>query len=70
MKKIFGERLLELRHECGMSQKELAKRLHIHQVTYMRYEKNYLEPSLEMLTDIAVFFGVSADWLLGIENER
>ncbi len=66
--KIFSERLRELRKEKNLTQNEFAKILHIKQQSYLRYELNTSEPSYEMLVQIANFFEVSTDYLLGRED--
>ena len=68
MKIILGTRLKELREEKGFTQKQLADKLNINSVTYLHYEKEQREPPLSLLADIAVFYGVSVDYLLGLEN--
>ena len=68
MKIILGERLKELREESGLTQSEVAKQLGIHSVTYLHYEKDQREPPLALLADMAKFFKVSVDYLLGLTN--
>lgn len=68
MKIILGERLKELREEKGFTQKQLAEKLGINSVTYLHYEKDQREPPLALLADIAKFYGVSVDFLLGITD--
>ena len=68
MKIILGQRLKELREEKGLTQKEIVEKFQIHSVTYLHYEKAQREPPLSLLADFAVFFGVSVDYLLGLEN--
>ena len=65
---ILGQRLKELRAEIKLTQKEVAEYLRISSVTYLRYEKAQREPSLELLAELAVFFGVSTDYLLGLKE--
>jgi len=65
---ILGERLRELRKELGLTQKEIAKKLNIHSVTYLHYEKSEREPPLALLVDMAKIFYVSVDYLLGVED--
>lgn len=62
---IFANRLKEARKEKGLTQKELATILQIRQQSYARYEANTAEPSYDMLVEIADFFELSADYLLG-----
>lgn len=68
MKIILGQRLRELREEKGFTQKELAKELNIHSVTYLHYEKDQREPPLTLLAKIAKFYDVSVDYLLGLTD--
>lgn len=69
MKIILGERLKELREERNLTQRELAKKLGINGVTYLHYEKDQREPPLSLLADMAKFFDVSVDYLLGLNND-
>lgn len=69
MKIILGERLKELREERGLTQKELSEILHLHSVTYLHYEKAQREPPLAVLADMAKFFEVSTDYLLGLTDD-
>ena len=66
--KIFAERLKELRKEKNLTQTDLADVLKIKQQSYARYEADTSEPSYEMLVEIAKFFDVSTDYLLGIKE--
>lgn len=68
MKIILGERLKELREEMGLTQKELAKKLNLNSVTYLHYEKSQREPPLIILAQMAQFFDVSVDYLLGLAD--
>ena len=64
----LGENIREARKAAGVTQKELAEKLSINAVTYLHYEKGQRQPSLELIADIAVFYGVSVDYLLGIKD--
>ena len=68
MKIFLGNRLKELREEKGLTQKQLAEQLGLNSVTYLRYEKSQREPSLSILADIANYFNVSVDYLLGLKD--
>lgn len=68
MQILLGQRLKALREECGMTQAQLAEKLGLNSVTYLRYEKSQREPSLSLLADIAAFFDVSVDYLLGLSD--
>ena len=68
MKINLGQRLKELREEKNYTQKQLAEVLGINSVTYLHYEKEQREPPLALLADIAKFYGVSVDYLLGLSD--
>lgn len=61
----FGEILGELRKDNGLSQKELGNILHVTPGTISNYENNVNLPSTEKLVDLANYFHVSTDYLLG-----
>ncbi len=68
MKIFLGKNLKELRIERGLTQKQVADALEINSVTYLHYEKDQREPPLTLLADMAVFFDVSVDFLLGLTS--
>ncbi len=68
MKTNLGQRLKELRKENAYTQKQVAEKLGIKEVTYLHYEKEQREPPLSLLADIAKFYGVSVDYLLGLSD--
>ncbi|MCM1438879.1 MAG: helix-turn-helix domain-containing protein [Roseburia sp.] len=68
MKTNLGQRLKDLRTEHGYTQRELAEKLGINDVTYLHYEKEQREPPLSLLADIAKLYGVTVDYLLGLTD--
>lgn len=56
-------KLKELRQNANLTQIELSKKLKLNQVRYNHYEQNKNEPSIDILTTIADFYGVSLDYL-------
>ena len=68
MKIYLGKYLKELRIENGYTQKQVAEMLGINSVTYLHYEKEHREPPLSLLADMAKLYGVSVDFLLGLED--
>lgn len=68
MEVILGKRLKELRKELGLTQKEVAEKLNLNSVTYLHYEKSQREPPLAVLAEMAMFFGVTTDYLLGLSE--
>ncbi|EMB68643.1 helix-turn-helix domain-containing protein [Streptococcus mutans] len=65
---MFPERLKTLRLEAGLTQKQIAKKLHIKQQSYSRWENSVSKPSRKTLEILSKFFDVSTDYLLGKTN--
>ena len=57
-------RIKQLREEFGISQLDFAKKINVTQQSISLYEKGEREPSLDVLTSMANFFGVSIDYLM------
>jgi transcriptional regulator with XRE-family HTH domain len=66
---LLGKRLTEMRKKAGLTQVALAKKLGIPRSTYSNYENGKREPDLKTLQNIASFFEVSTDFLLGHTND-
>lgn len=66
--KVFSERLSLLMKEGNLKQKDLADYLGIKRQTVSLYMTGQSIPDAEQLKNIANFFDVSADWLLGLSN--
>lgn len=64
----FGERLKDLRIEKGLTQQQLAQQIGNAQSAIVYWESNKQEPSISVLKKLCLFFDVSADYLLGLEN--
>lgn len=64
----FAERLRELRIEKGLSQSALARATGLTQSAITFWEHCERVPSAEAIVILAKFFGVSADYLLGLED--
>ena len=65
---IFRTRLKELRLDKKLSQKQLSEIIGTINSSVCDWECGRTEPSLEMIIKLSVLFGVSSDYLLGIEN--
>ena len=65
--KTIGEKILILRENLNMKQKELADLVGITEATLSRYENNKREPRGEIVTRLAKILNVSTDYLL--DNE-
>ena len=65
---MLSRRIQELRASLGWSQVELAKRLQISKQTVSNWENDNIQPSVDMLMRLSRLFGVSTDYLLGLED--
>ncbi|SDC03212.1 DNA-binding transcriptional regulator, XRE-family HTH domain [Paenibacillus sp. UNCCL117] len=61
----IGNRIAALREKQGMTQEDLSLKLDISRASLSHYEKNRREPDYDTLVNIANFFKVSIDYLLG-----
>ncbi len=61
---MLGPRIASLRQTYGLSQAELAQRLHISASAIGMYEQGRREPSVDTLIALSREFGVSLDYLL------
>lgn len=68
MNNKFAERLKELREDMGISQAELADKTGFSAPCINRWEKNIRVPNVESLFILCLFFKVSADYFIGLEN--
>ena len=66
----FNENLKEARLKSGLSQKELSENIGVAKSTYSLYESGKREPNVDTIKKIASLLNVSADKLLGIEEEK
>lgn len=65
---LFSKRLKELRLSKGLKQSDLAKTLDIGTNSYQKYELNQRFPKPDILINIADYFNVSLDYLVGRTN--
>lgn len=67
----FTERFNEVLEETGMNGTQISNLLGIHPPTLVKYKKGISGMSMETLHNVCKTFNVSADWLLGLsENKR
>ena len=65
---MIGERLYDLRKEAGLTQDDLADILSVNKHSISSYERNINEPPDVIKIQIADYFGVSVDYLLGVTD--
>ena len=63
----YIDRLISLREDNDIEQKELAELLGITQSAYSKYEKRRCKMSIEDLIKLCKYYNVSADYVLGLE---
>lgn len=66
--KEFSSRLKELRLSKGLSLMVLAKAIGVSDIAISRWENEQRIPNIENLKSLAVYFSVSADYLLGLSD--
>ena len=65
---MLGDKIKELRQKKGLTQEELAARLHVVRQTVSKWEKNRSVPDADALKDIAEILEVPVSTLLGGEE--
>ena len=68
MRRNFGDRLRELR--SGNSQAQIANVFGIRQTTYSSWETGTSKPDINEISNIAQYYKVSTDWLLGLTEKQ
>ena len=65
----FGNKIKDLRTKVGMTQKELAEKLHVSFQTVSRWEKDENEPDISTLKSISKIFNIDMNELLSGDSE-
>jgi len=66
----FPQHLAELRKQKGLTQQQLADMIHVSVVQIRRYEGGSSQPTLDVIRNLAMAFGVTSDQLLFGKDER
>ena len=61
----FYQRLLDIREDHDMTQKEIAELLHTTQPQYARYETGERELPMHHFITLAKYYNISLDYLAG-----
>ena len=64
----FG-RIRDLRIDRGLTQTQVAAVLHVSQNTYSQYEIGTSRYPLDVVVQLAEYYGVSVDYLVGLTDE-
>ena len=63
-------RIRDMRIDRGLTQTQVAKILHVSQNTYSQYEIGTSRYPLDVVVQLAEFYGVSVDYLVGLTDEK
>jgi len=66
---MFGKILRELREEKQISRYQLAKIIGVSDQAIKYWEEEINEPKLSYIRKLAIFYDVTSDYLLGLEDE-
>lgn len=64
----FRQRLKQLREKRRISRRVLSELCGLHSDAVRRYERGESEPTMHALVELAEYFGVTVDYLLGRET--
>ncbi|MBQ7321419.1 MAG: helix-turn-helix transcriptional regulator [Clostridia bacterium] len=64
----FYQRLLDIREDHDMTQKEIAELLHTTQPQYARYEAGERELPMHHFITLAKYYNISLDYLAGLTD--
>ncbi|AYF95018.1 MULTISPECIES: helix-turn-helix transcriptional regulator [Streptococcus] len=70
MSKQTQNRIRELRKKAKLSQQALADQIGVFRNTISNWETGYSQISLENAKNVAEYFGVTIDYLLGSESDQ
>lgn len=65
---IFSMRVKKLREKAGLSMDQLAKQMRITKSRVNMWENNGAVPRMNVLVELAKFFSVTTDYLLGNDD--
>ncbi len=66
---MIGKFISACRKEKGLTQSNLGEAVGYDQSRVAKWESGKLEPNAETLKKLAVFFGVTSDYLIGLEDD-
>ena len=69
MRNLFALRLTDLLKENNLSKRALAQKIGVSAMSVSDWSNGKVQPTAENIYAVALFFDVSADYLLGLEDE-
>ena len=64
----IGDSFKRFRKERGLTQQQVANALNMQKQSWQRYEQGRVVPAATVIINLADFFNVSTDYLLGRTN--
>lgn len=64
------QRLKDLREDKDLNQTQLAKIIYTSQKQYSRWETGEYDIPFEIVIRLAIFYGVSLDYIAGLTNDK
>lgn len=66
----IGDRIKQICDQRGLTQRELARRVNVTEVSMSRYINGFREPKARVIVDIANALDVTTDYILGRTDEN
>lgn len=67
---MFFDRIRDLREDADLTQQAVAEYLHMQRSVYRRYETGQREIPTWAVVELAKLYRVSADYILGLKDEK
>ena len=64
---MFGQKLIEIRKDHNLTQKQMGEILNVNQRTISQYENESRDLNTNTIIKICTYFDISADYLLGLK---
>mgnify|MGYP002627407892 CR=1 FL=1 len=66
---LFADKIKLMREQLGITQSDLAKQLGLTRSSVNSWEMGLSVPSTQYIIELAKLFGISTDYLLGLERD-
>ena len=67
---LFFPRIRDLREDSDKTQKEICEYLYCDQSLYSKYERGMRNVPVEIIIKLAQYYGTSADYILGLTDNK
>lgn len=69
MRNLFAKRLTELLEENNLSKRAFAQKIGVSAMSVSDWTTGKVQPTAENIFTVALYFEISADYLLGLEDD-